>query len=62
MVGINAQVNCTSQNMDLLFDADKLFQLITYLSSKSNNSTLNAFSTIAQNYDGMMLGLSMSKQ
>ena len=61
LLRLNAQVNCTSTNLDLLFDADKLFQLITYLSSKSSNSTLNTLSTLAQNYDGMMLGLSMSK-
>ena len=58
-VGLNAKVNCTSDNMDLLFDADKLLQLLTYLSSKSGNSTLQTLSNLAGSYDGMLLGLGL---
>ncbi|MDR0961060.1 MAG: DUF4923 family protein [Mediterranea sp.] len=62
LLGINAKVNTTSGSMDLLFNSDKLLKLITYLSSKSNNSTLNTISSLAGSYDGMMLGLSMEKK
>ena len=61
IVGLNAKVNCTSSNMDLLFDADKLLQLLTYLSSKSSNSTLQTLGNLAGTYDGMLLGLGLKK-
>ena len=45
----------------LLFDADKLLQLLTYLSSKSSNSTLQTLGNLAGTYDGMLLGLGLKK-
>lgn len=61
-IGLNAKVNCTSSNMDLLFNSDKLLKLITLLSSKSGNSTLKTISSLAGSYDGMMLGFSLKKE
>ena len=51
LVGINAKVK-----------SDKLLDLITYLSSKSNNSTLQAIGKLGETYDGLMLGLTLKKQ
>lgn len=62
LVGINAKLNCTFTNMDLLFNSDKLLDLITFLSSKSNNTTLQAISSLADSYDGMMLGFALKKE
>lgn len=62
LINLNAQVNCTSTNMDLLFESDKLLKLITFLSSKSNNATLKTISSLANSYDGMMLGFSLQKK
>ncbi|MBE6286610.1 MAG: DUF4923 family protein [Mediterranea massiliensis] len=62
LLNINAQVNMTSNQMDLLFKADRLLKLLNYISSKSNNSTLKAISSLSENYDGMMMGFSMTKQ
>ena len=42
LIGMNAKVNATSTTMDLLFESDKLLKLITFLSSKSSNSTLKS--------------------
>lgn len=61
-IGLNAKVNCTSTNMDLLFNSDKLLKLITLLSSKSSSTTLKAISSMADSYDGMMLGFSLRKE
>lgn len=61
LVSFNTQINCTSTNMDMLFNSDKLLKLITYLASKSNNSTLKSISSLADSYDGMLLGFSMQK-
>lgn len=62
MIALNAKVNCTSERMDLLFNSDKLLKLITFLSSKSSNTTLKSISTLANSYDGMLTGLSFKPQ
>lgn len=61
LLNLNVKVNCTSSSMDLLFNSDKLLKLITFLSSKSSNATLKAISSLADSYDGMMLGFAMKK-
>ena len=61
IVGLNAKVNCTSSQLNLLFNADKLLQLLTSLSSKSNNNTLKSIGSLAESYDGMLVGLGMEK-
>ena len=50
------------RSMDLLFESDKLLKLITFLSSKSSNATLKTISSLANSYDGMMLGFSLEKK
>lgn len=62
LINMNAKVNCTSGSMDLLFESDKLLKLITFLSSKSSNATLKTISSLANSYDGMMLGFSLEKK
>ena len=59
LIGMNAKVNATSTTMDLLFESDKLLKLITFLSSKSSNSTLKSIGSLANSYDGMILGFSL---
>ena len=58
---MKAKVNYTTQQMDLLFEADKLLKLITFLSSKSSSATLKAISSLADSYDGMMLGYELKR-
>ena len=62
LVGINTTINATSSNMDMLFNSDKLLKLVTFLASKSSNTTLKTISSLADSYDGMMLGFSLEKQ
>ncbi|MCD7901587.1 MAG: DUF4923 family protein [Bacteroides sp.] len=61
LVGINAKVNQSSNNMSLLFDADKLLQLLVLYGNKSTNTSIKAITTLAEGYDGMMLGLEFNK-
>lgn len=61
LLNMNAKVNCTSTNMDLLFNSDKLLKLITFISSKSSSTTLKTISSLADSYDGMMLGFALKK-
>lgn len=62
LIRLNAKITYTSTTMDLLFNADKLLSLLTYLSSKSSNATLQSISSLAQNYDGMMMGFALKKE
>ena len=61
LIPMNAKVNYTTQQMDLLFEADKLLKLITFLSSKSSSATLKTISSLADSYDGMMLGYELKR-
>lgn len=61
LLNITTDLNCTSTTMEMLFNSDKLLKLITYLSSKSSNSTLKTISSLADSYDGMKLGFAFSK-
>lgn len=61
LLNINTTVNCTSQQMELLFPSDRLLDLLTFLASKSNNATLQSIGSLAEGYDGMMLGFTLEK-
>lgn len=61
LVGINAKVSQQSNTMSLLFDADKLLQLLILYGSKSSNSSIKAITSLAQSYDGMKLGLEFER-
>ena len=54
-----AAISATSSQLDLLFQADKLLELLEKLTASSNNATLKTVSTIAGQYDGMQLGLEL---
>lgn len=61
LVGLNAKVSGSSQKMSLLFDADKLLQLLTFIGSKSSSAAIKSISSIADSYDGMLLGMELKK-
>lgn len=58
---INANVNIKTNSIELLFKADKILELIGKLSATSNNATLKTVSSLAGQYDGMKIGMEMSK-
>ncbi len=51
----------SNNGMSFLFDADKLLDLVSKVSSISNNSTLNTIGALAKQYNGMMLGFALKK-
>lgn len=61
LIGMDAAVSGSSSAMSMLFDADKLLQLVTFLGSKVNNATIKSITTIAESYDGMKLGMEMKR-
>lgn len=58
---INANVNIGTESIELLFKADKLLNLIGKISATSDNATLKAISSLAGQYDGMKVGMKMTK-
>lgn len=61
LLNLHAKVNCTSSSMELLFNSDKLLKLMSFIGSKSNSTALKTVSSLADNYDGMMLGFELRK-
>lgn len=56
-----AAISATSSQLDLLFQADRLLELIGKLTSSSSNATLKTIGSIAGQYDGMKIGLELKK-
>ena len=61
LLNLHAKVNCTSNSLELLFNSDKLLKLMSFIGSKSNSTALKTVSSLADNYDGMMLGFQLTK-
>ena len=51
----------TTNGISLLFDQNKLLNLIKTMGALKGSSTLSAIGTIANNYDGMRVGFEMTK-
>lgn len=58
---MTAQVVLTGEQLTLLFNADKLLDFLTKISSVSDNTTLKMVNKLASEYDGMMLGFDLKK-
>ena len=58
---LSAQVVVTDSQLSLLFNADKLLDFLGKLSSISDNATLKAVNTLAEQYDGMKVGFELQK-
>ncbi len=58
---VTAYVVLSSGEMQLLFKADKLLDLVTKLSAVTDNATLKTLSKFAGEYDGMKLGFRLTK-
>lgn len=61
LLNMNAKVNCSSGSMELLFNSDKLLKIMAFLGSKSSSTALKTVSSLAEQYDGMMLGFDLRK-
>lgn len=58
---VTADVTLSSDELHLLFKADKLLDIISKLSTVSDNTTIKAISAFAAEYDGMKLGFRLTK-
>lgn len=62
ILSLTATVVLTDNNLTLLFNADKLLELIDKISSISSNTSVQAINKLASQYDGVMLGFELQKQ
>ena len=58
---MTAHVVVTNDQLSLLFNADKLLDFLTKLSTVSKNTTLQTLNKLASQYDGMMMGFELKK-
>ena len=56
-----ASVSVTGTQLDLLFTADRLLELLGKLTENSTNTILKSVGTIVNQYDGMKIGLELQK-
>lgn len=58
---IKGEAQLSGGDLKLLFAADKMLKIIKGLSAVSNNSSIAAISKVADQYDGMSLGMTFAK-
>ena len=58
---IKGEAQLSGGDLKLLFAADKMLKIIKGLSAVSNNSSIAAISQVADQYDGMSLGMTFAK-
>lgn len=61
-ITIGARVVKKSSGMSLLFDADKLLLMLTFLGEQANSPSVKAMTQLASGYDGLLLGFEMKKK
>lgn len=57
----HTRMTVNNQNINILFKADKLLELIKTISTKSSNATLATIGAIVKTYDGMNIGFECQK-
>lgn len=61
LLSMSGYATKTTNGISLLFDQTKLLNLIKTMGALKGSSTLSAIGTIANNYDGMLVGFEMTK-
>lgn len=59
---MKATANVTSEQLDLMFNADKLLDFIGKISATTSNTTLKTIASLADQYDGMKLGFELARK
>ena len=62
LVPLKATLKYTSAQMNLLFNFDRLLDLVQLLAGKSDIGTLAAVSNLAEGYDGLLMGFALRKE
>lgn len=59
---MDATITKTGNTMEILFDVEKLINVLTTIASKTQNSTLQTISSLLSGYDGVLMGFELTKQ
>lgn len=59
---MDAKINISGKNLLILFRADKLLEIISTVSTVSNNSSLQTINSLLKNYDELQLGFNLIKK
>ncbi len=59
--GFTTAVSIKNTTFEILFEADRLLDLLVKLTSSTNNTTLKTIGTLAGQYEGMKIGLELQK-
>ncbi len=57
----HTRMTVAGENINILFKADKLLELVKTISAKSSNTTLATIGAVAKAYDGMHIGFECEK-
>ena len=58
---ISPKVVKTGASISLLFEGDKLLSMVQKVGKLTSNSTVNSLSSLINSYDGMLVGMQLSK-
>ena len=58
---ISPKVLKTGASISLLFEGDKLLSMVQKVGKLTSNSTVNSLSSLINSYDGMLVGMQLSK-
>ena len=62
VLNLDADIRHTLDNsMSILFNADKVVELIKYFNTQTDITSLKAVSQILENYDGLKVGIELQK-
>lgn len=59
---MDATITKTGNTMEILFDVEKLINVLTTIASKTQNATLQTISSLLSGYDGVLMGFELTKQ
>ena len=59
---MDATITKSGNTMEMLFDVEKLVNVLTTIASKTQSSTLQSISSLLDGYDGVLMGFELTKQ
>ena len=61
-ITLKTQVSVGKENMELLFNADKILEFIGKISSSTGDSKFGILSSLVNQYDGMKIGFQLTRK
>ena len=58
---VRVYIRKAGSTLTILYDADKLLKIVNYMSKVTQNTTVSALASVADSYDGLLVGYSLTK-